>query len=180
MAILIAYGSIEGQTGKIARFIEKLLVDRGEDVRLFDTSDRHAVAEFEGANKVILAGSVHERRHPKDFEVFLMSHQEDLDKRNTLLLSVSLSAAFPEGIEEAQDYVDEMKMRTDLDPDEEMLVPGAVKTKRYDYFATQVLRHVVLRGRNFDPAVQEHEFTNWDDIAAKVVSFSADSENVVL
>jgi menaquinone-dependent protoporphyrinogen oxidase len=66
-----------------------------------------------------------------------------------------------------------MKMRTELDPDVEMLIAGAVRTKRYDYYATQVLRHVVLRGRNFDPAVQEHEFTDWDSLAVGVDAFVA-------
>ena len=171
MTVLIAYGTVEGQTGKIAQFIETLLVDRGEEVCLFDTSSRTEVADFDDLKKVILAASVHEGRHPKDFEVFLTSHQEQLDARKTLFLSVSLSAAFPEGHAEAQAYADEMKMRTELDPDAEMLVAGAVKTRRYDYYATQVLKHVVLRGRNYDPAVQDHEFTDWDALAEEVTSF---------
>ena len=74
-------------------------------------------------------------------------------------------------MEEAQDYVDELKMRTELDPDGEILVAGAIRSRSYDYFATQVLRHVVLQGRNYDPSVQEHEFTDWETLEDEILSF---------
>ena len=171
MSILIAYATIEGQTEKIARFLEARIKERGTPVTVYATSQVPDEINLEDYDKVILAASVHERRHPADFEVFLTVNRDQLNRRKTLLLSVSLSAAFPEGLEEAQDYVDEMKMRTELDPDSEMLVAGAVRKKRYDYYATQVLQHVVLRGRDFDPTVQEHEFTDWDGLASTVDAF---------
>lgn len=171
MSVLIAYATIEGQTGKIARFVENLVQEAGEEPILYDTSSIDEEASFDGVTSVILAASVHERRHPQVFEVFVTAKSEALEERRTLFLSVSMSAAFPDGMEEAQDYVDEMKMRTQFEPDEELLVAGAIKAHHYDYYATQVLRHVVLRGRNFDPTVQEHEFTDWDAVAETVTAF---------
>ena len=171
MSVLIAYATIEGQTEKIARFVEARIKEIGMPVAVYATSQVPDEIDVKDYDKVILAASVHERRHPADFEVFLTANRDQLDRRQTLLLSVSLSAAFPEGLEEAQDYVDEMKMRTELNPDIEMLVAGAVRKKRYDYYATQVLQHVVLRGRDFDPTVQEHEFTDWDGLASTVDAF---------
>lgn len=87
------------------------------------------------------------------------------------MISVSMSAAFPEDHDEAQDYLDEMKIRTELSPDAELLVAGAIRSRECDYYATQVLRHVVLRGRSFDPAVQEHEFTDWEALGNGVHTF---------
>ena len=171
MSLLIVYGSIEGQTEKIARYIEDLAIKRGEDVRVIDTQNRTSDADFTGVDTVILAASVHERWHPERFEVFVTTEQKNLDLRRTLMISVSMNAAFPEGHEDAQDCLEEMKMRTELDPDSEMLVAGAIRAKHYDYYATQVLRHVVLRGRNFDPSVQEHEFTDWDALGDGVSAF---------
>lgn len=171
MSVLVAYGTIEGQTGKIARYVQKLIEDAGHQTILFDTSNQIDDVDFDGVDRVILAASVHERRHPKSFEVFVSGHQNQLEKRRLLLLSVSLSAAFPEGQQEAQSYVDEMKMRTGLESEADVLVAGAVKTKRYDYYATQVVRHVVLRDREFDPTLEEHEFTDWEVLAEKVLAF---------
>lgn len=176
MSLLILYGSIEGQTKKIAQFAADELIKAGQDVRVFDAAERTTAIPFDGVDKVILAGSVHERRHPKDFEVALSAHKKQLSDRKTLLVSVSLSAAFDEGQEEAQEYVTELKMRTGLEPDAQALVAGAVRSDRYDYFATQVVRHVVLRDRSYDPTEGTHEFTDWDALAATLRAFAADDD----
>lgn len=174
MSLLVVYGTMEGQTGKIARFVETLARDSGEQTVLFDSADQTGKLSVTNFDKVVLAAPVHERRHPRSFEVFVSANREELARRRTLLLSVSLSAAFDEGLEEAQDYVDEMKLRTGLDPDAESLVAGAVRSERYAFYETQVLRHVVLRGRDFDPSVKEHEFTDWDKIQTTVSAFLDD------
>jgi len=53
------------------------------------------------------------------------------------------------------------------------LCAGAVKTGQYDYFATQIVRHVVMRGRSYDPTAGEHEFTEWDALEKAVGAFLA-------
>ena len=126
MTVLIIYSTIEGQTGKIANFVADRVRDAGEEVRLLD-ADETEEAEFADVDKAVLAAPVHERRHPRAFEAFLTAHAKDLQARPTLLLSVSLNAAFPEGMEEALDYVTEMTMRTRLEPTATVLVPGAIR-----------------------------------------------------
>lgn len=171
MTVLIIYATIEGQTGKVARFIEAQVEKAGHTARMVDATDKLVDVSFEGVDKVILAASVHERRHPKLFETFVSAAHTDLETRDTLLLSVSLNAAFPEGQEEAQDYVDEMVLRTGITPNTVALVAGAVRNHRYDYYASQVLRHVVLRDREFDPSAESHEFTDWAALKATVAAF---------
>ncbi len=171
MPVLIAFASIEGQTKKMANFIEKIAREYSSSVQLMDTSDPMATVEFDDVDRVILIAPVHERRHPQMFEAFVACENTALDARRTLMISVSLSAAFPKGLEDAQDYLEEMKMRTELDPDTEMLVAGAIRSRNYGYYETQVLKHVVLRGRNFDPAAQEHEFTDWVALGDGVAAF---------
>ena len=76
MTVLIAYGTIEGQTRKIAEFVAKQARDNGENVVLFDTSNKIGDLEFEGVDRVILAAPVHERRHPKAFEIFVDTNRK--------------------------------------------------------------------------------------------------------
>ncbi len=64
-------------------------------------------------------------------------------------------------------------MRTGLSPDVEALVAGAVRSSRYDYFAREVVRHVVLRGRDYDPDRRDHEFTDWQALSATLAEFLA-------
>ncbi len=173
MTVLIFFATIEGQTGKIARFVADQARKAGHEVLLVDAADNTAEISFKGVDKVILAASVHERRHPSTFEVFLTAQRKALEAHDTLLLSVSLKAAFPEGLEEAQDYVTEMNMRTGFTPDTQALVAGAVRTGSYDYFASQVVRHVVLRGQDADVNAGDQEFTDWAALEATVAGFLA-------
>ncbi|MGR3464567.1 flavodoxin domain-containing protein [Limimaricola sp.] len=173
MKVVILFASLEGQTRKIARFARAVLCNAGHEVTLCDAAGKLARLDVETADRIILAGSVHERRHPMAFEVCLAAHRHALAAHPTLLLSVSLSAAFPEGIEEAEDYVVEMMMRTRFTPSRYALVAGAVRSRKYDYFARQVVRHVVLRGREHDPTEEEHEFTDWARLEATLSAFMA-------
>ncbi|WP_299652334.1 flavodoxin domain-containing protein [uncultured Tateyamaria sp.] len=175
MRTLIVYGTVEGQTRKIADAVKAHLQEAGEEVVLVDTSERTGTMSFDGVDRVILAASVHERRHPKPFEVFVASSRDDLSRRPMLFLSVSLKAAFADGREEAQEYVDEMKLRTGLNPTMELLVPGAIRSESYDFYAAQVLRHVVLAGQDVDPSARDHEFTDWDALKAAVTRFLTDT-----
>ncbi|MDH3263839.1 MAG: protoporphyrinogen oxidase [Paracoccaceae bacterium] len=173
MTVLILFATIEGQTGKIARFAETEVRKAGRNAVLVDVADGTELVSFEGVGTVILAAPVHERRHPKEFEAFLADHRRELEERSTLLISVSLKAAFPEGMEDAGDYVTEMKMRTGFTPSAEALVAGAVRTASYDYFATEVVRQVVLRGRDHDPDAGEQEFTDWNALSREILGFLA-------
>ena len=171
MSVLILFASIEGQTGKIARFIEAEVGSLGREATLADVSGKMAEVTFDGFDTVILAAPVHERRHPPNFEILLTASRVDLAARRTLMISVSLGAAFPELNEEAKDYLAEMKLRTGLAPNAEALVAGAVRPSSYDYYETEILRHAVLRNQTIDPGTQEREFTDWNALKAAVAEF---------
>ncbi|MEM9575744.1 MAG: flavodoxin domain-containing protein [Pseudomonadota bacterium] len=170
MKVSIVYATVEGQTEKIARFLSEKTCALGHDAQLMDVDDPSRIS-LADSDAVILAASVHQRRHPRNFEAFLGLESNELANKKTLLLSVSLSAAFPDGLQEAQEYVLEMKMRTKFEPDQTELVAGAVRLGEYDYFALQVVRHVVLRDHDYDVQAGNHEFTNWDDLTKKVTAF---------
>jgi menaquinone-dependent protoporphyrinogen oxidase len=173
MTVPILFQSIEGQTRKVADFAAEVVRGSGNTPHQIDMSDPTVEVPLDDADKVILAAPVHERRHPQEFELFLTASKGELAARQTLMLSVSMNAAFPEGRDEAQDYLTEMQMRTGFTPDASALVAGAVQTPKYDYFATQVVQHVVLKGKDFDAEAAEHEFTDWDALRATVTEFLA-------
>jgi menaquinone-dependent protoporphyrinogen oxidase len=138
---------------------------------VLNAADRSIPVSFDGIDRVVLAAPVHERRHPKDFEVLLTANKEILKRLPTMMLSVSLKASFPEGLEEAEDYLTEMKMRTGLTFDQDVLVAGAVRTESYGYFESQIVQNVVLNGRPVDLVEGVREFTDWDNLSAEVDAF---------
>lgn len=173
MEILIIFETIEGQTRKISDYVEQRIRSAGHNVRVFDTQDRLGSLSFEGIEKVVLAAPVHERRHPKGFEVFISTSRDKLKARQTLLISVSLKAAFPEGLEEAQDYLTEMEMRTAFQPDKEILAAGAVRSSSYGYFESQVVQNVVLADRDVSLVDGVREFTDWQALGTEIDAFLA-------
>lgn len=167
MSLLVIYESFEGQTKKIAEYVAERTSGK-----LIAANDL-VPPDFDSAEAVILAAPVHQRRHPETFEAVLIANAAALAERRTLMLSVSLNAAFDEGLEEAVEYLIEMKMRTGLEPDTEALIGGALRLEKYDYFSMQVIKHVVMRGRSFDASRKVHDFTDWDALAKTVDAFTA-------
>lgn len=164
MNVMIIFETIEGQTGRIVRFIEGQLEAKGHKIQRIDTAHKRVNVSFEGVDKVILAAPVHERRHPEAFEVFVSAARGALNAMDTLMLSVSLKAAFADGLEEAEDFLCEMEMRTKFSARDRLLVAGAVRQGSYDYFASQILQFVVLDGQDVNLADGDHEFTDWDAV----------------
>ncbi len=171
MKVLIVFETVEGQTRKIAEFVQRQIRSAGREVQLFNTNDRLASLSFDGIDKVVLAAPVHERRHPESFEVFVSTSLAELKDRQTLLISVSLKAAFPEGMEEAQDYLTEMEMRTGFEPNKEVLVAGAVRTISYGYYESQIVQNVALAGREVELIDGVREFTDWNALGVEIESF---------
>ena len=171
MKILIIYETVEGQTRKISEFVQQRIQSAGHEVLLFNTQDILGIISFDGIDKIVLAAPVHERRHPKGFEVFVLSSLDELKARQTLLISVSLKSAFPESREEAQDYLTEMELRTGFEPDREVLAAGAVRTSSYGYFESQVVQNVVLGDRKVDLVNGVCEFTDWQDLGREIDAF---------
>ena len=173
MKVMIIYESVEGQTDKIARFARDRLAAKGHDVQLVDTADRQVEVAYAGVDKVILAAPVHERRHPKSFEVFVGADRELLGGLDTMMLSVSLKAAFPDSLGEAMEFLTDMEMRTGFEANRKLLVAGAVRPSSYDYFSTQILRHVILDGKDVSIDGDTHEFTDWDALDKELTDFVA-------
>lgn len=171
MEILMIFETVEGQTRRIVEAVGKQLRAKGHGVRQCDTSERLVALSFEGIDKVILAAPVHERRHPKGFEVLVGASREQLRLLPSLIISVSLKAAFSDGLEEAQDYLTEMEMRTRFTPDQRILAAGAVREASYGYFESQIIKNVVLNGRSVDLIDGVHEFTDWEKLHADVDAF---------
>ena len=171
MKILIAYGTTEGQTRKISETLAAQIRELGHAVELFDTSGLPGGLQVESFDRIIIAGSVHERRHQESVEIFVLSRLKQLQTVPTMFLSVSLAAAFEDGLTEAKGYVDSFLEKVDWCPTQSLLVAGAVRHGEYGYYREQILEHVVLEGRALDDPASDHEFTDWAFLARSIAEF---------
>ncbi|HEY7747634.1 MAG TPA: flavodoxin domain-containing protein [Aestuariivirgaceae bacterium] len=171
MRILIAYATSEGQTRKIAETVAAKVQELGHDAHLFDTATTFMDLHIDSYDKIVVASSVHQQRHQDSIEVFITARLADLQRKPTLFLSVSLSAAFSEGLAEAQNYVRALLAATGWKPTKSLLVAGALRYAEYDYFKEQIIQHIVLKDRKVERSRGDHEFTDWAALIADVNEF---------
>ena len=74
-------------------------------------------------------------------------------------------------MEDSQDYVTKMAMRTCFNPDEEVLVGWAVRNRSNDYFDSQIVHHVTSGGREVELVDGVRESTDWDALGSKIDEF---------
>jgi menaquinone-dependent protoporphyrinogen oxidase len=171
MNILVAYGTSEGQTRKIAGAVAAQARGLGHQVHLYDTAESPAGIHLETCDRVILAASVHQEQHQESVSLFVRARLATLQAKPSLFLSVSLSAAFPEGLADARSYLESFLAGTGWKPSATLLVAGALRYDEYDYFKEQIIQHVVLKGRRTVDEGHDHDFTDWAALAAAVDAF---------
>lgn len=173
--ILVAYGSIEGQTRKIAEFIAERLRFRGHRVDLVDTSTPAAQQVPPVYQAAIAGGSVHQHRHQRALEHFLKDNRVWLGALPVALFSVSLAASLDDMDSrlEARRLLDELADDCGLKPRTVRCIAGALKYTEYDYLKRQLMRMIARqRGQPTDMS-KDVEYTDWNDVEAFVDEFLA-------
>jgi len=185
--VLISFATTEGQTRKIAERITLQVRERGHEVSLYDTASLMDVPEVAAFDAMIVAASVHEEHHQDSAINFTAAHLDELICKPSAFVSVSLSAAMPNGRAEAQRYVDRFLAATGWSPAKTLLLGGALRWSECDYFQRQVLKHILLKGDVTPGEDVNYEFTDWmalqrfvEDFLASCVPSNAEFEIAAL
>ena len=169
--LLIAFASTEGQTRKIAERAAAIASKLGQNVEIYDTSRIEDSSAIDAFDAVIIAASVHEDRHQESAINFVSAHRDQLRRKNSALISVSLSAATPDGQQEARTYATSFAAATGWSPRRTLLLGGALDWPDCDYFQRQVLAQI-LANRGLTPDQKgRHEFTDWNALEKFVTDF---------
>lgn len=165
MNVLIVYGTSEGQTRKIATWTATHIRERGHQVDMQDGAALAPDLKLGAFHAFIVAASVHQEHHQETVTNFVFAHHELLNAKPSALISVSLSAALEDQKTEAQKYVDRFVSVTGWQPRMTLLLGGALRFTKYDYFQEQFVKFVVMkRSRDLSPE-RDYEFTDWNALA---------------
>jgi menaquinone-dependent protoporphyrinogen oxidase len=173
VTVLVSFASTEGQTRKIAGRIALHAGERGHEVNLYDTASLTSVPDINAFKSVIVAASVHEECHQDSVINFAIAHRDQLRRKSSAFVSVSLSAATPGGQAEAQHYVDRFMAATGWSPEKTLLLGGAFGLSECDYFQRQVLNHILMEGGVTPDQVVNYEFTDWTALEGFIDDFLA-------
>lgn len=164
MNLLIVFGTTEGQTRKIAERVATDVRGRGHQVELLDSAEFTSDLKLGHFDAFVIAGSVHQEHHQEAVTNFVFAHHELLSTKPSALISVSLSAALKGQEADAQKYVDRFVSVTGWQPRMTLLLGGALRFTKYDYFQEQFVRFVVMKSGDPNP-LRDYEFTDWSALA---------------
>lgn len=171
MKLLILYGTTEGQTRKIAHFIEDEAEQKGWGATVYNLTEEAPVPK--GFDAVIIASSIHMGKYQAAVADYAKRHAQELNKIPTAFLSVSLTAAGDdeESWKELHEITDHFLAFCGWQPTETMQVAGALKYTQYDYLKKTLLRMIARNAGGSTDTSQDHEYTNWDEIRQLVRNF---------
>ncbi|RKS92369.1 menaquinone-dependent protoporphyrinogen oxidase [Flavobacterium limicola] len=172
MKLLILYGTTEGQTRKIAYFIEAILHNAGHLVTIADTTDEPPSPKDYDA--ILIGSSIHMHKYQSAVKHYIKKHVAHLNQMSSAFFSVSLAAA--SGLEDEQREV--QKITTDFleqtgwKPLMISQIAGALKYTEYDYFKRIMMKMISKKEGGATDTSQDYEYTNWDEVTKFVNEFA--------
>jgi menaquinone-dependent protoporphyrinogen oxidase len=160
--ILIAYGTIEGQTAQIADHLAGVIRGRGLEVEALDLKQFKDVS-VAGYDAVIIGGSVHMGKHQEDVVNFVRKNRVDLERLPSAFFSVSLAANGD--LPNAEAYVENFRQQTGWRPTKVGLFSGALLYRQYNFLKRYMMKRIVRDkpGMPTDSS-RDYVYTNWDQV----------------
>ena len=179
MKLLLVYGTTEGQTRKIARFVADHLAQQGHQTQLVSATDATPAVEPRDFDAVIIAASVHAGRYQSSVVHFVREHLAAIDTRSNAFLSVSLAAAGDdeEDVEGLKKCVADFTYETGWTPHCIHHVAGAFRYTAYDFLKRWAMKYIAYRKGGPTDTSRDYELTDWDDLTRFVNSFAKSPAN---
>jgi len=173
MKLLLVYGTTEGQSLKIARFVADRLAQSGHQTQLVNAIDATPAVDPRDFDAVMVAASVHAGRYQSAVIHLVKEHLADIDTRPNAFLSVSLAAAGDdeEDIEGLKKCVANFTHETGWTPDGIQHVAGAFRYTSYDFLKRWAMKYIAYRKGGPTDTSRDYELTDWDDLTRFVSSF---------
>lgn len=177
MKFLMVYGTTEGQTQKIARFVADRLQRQGHEVQLVNAVEVAPEVDPSDFDVVIAAASVHAGRYQSAIIHFVKDHLAALGTRPNSFLSVSLAAAGhdKDDVEGLEKCVADFIHETGWTPNTIHHVAGAFRYTSYDFLKRWAMKYIAYRKGGPTDTSRDYELTDWDDLTRFVDSFLEDS-----
>jgi menaquinone-dependent protoporphyrinogen oxidase len=171
MNILIVYGTTEGQTRKIARFMDDVLTNAGNKVTIADASEEPPAPKNYDA--ILIGASIHMHNYQSPVKHYITRYVTELNIIPGAFFSVCLAVAsdLEEEHKEAQKITNDFLEQTRWKPLMTTQIAGALKYTQYDFFKRLIMKMISKKeGRTTDTS-QDYEYTNWDAVKSFMISF---------
>jgi menaquinone-dependent protoporphyrinogen oxidase len=160
--ILIAYGTTEGQTARIADQLAEVIRSRGLEADAFNLKPSSGVS-VDGYDAVVVGGSIHMGKHQEDVVEFVGKNRSELDRLPSAFFSVSLAANGD--LANAEAYVENFVQQTGWRPSKVGLFSGALLYRQYGFLKRYMMKRIVRDkpGMSTDTS-RDYVYTDWDQV----------------
>lgn len=160
--VLIAYGTSEGHTAKIAEHIAGVIRENGHQAEPVDVG--RTTPDPRAYDAVIVGGSVHRGRHQTCVGEYVRETRQHLERLPTAFFSVSLvmASGTGKGRKEAWDCAEEFFRLTRWHPARVELFAGALLYTRYNFFVRWMMKRIARSygSRDLDTS-RDYVYTDW-------------------
>jgi menaquinone-dependent protoporphyrinogen oxidase len=173
LKLLIVYGTTEGQTRKIARYMAASARGAMHYVRELDSTVVPPDFQVADYDAVIVGASVYQGRHQRSVIALVREFLDALERLPTAFFSVSLEAALAgqQHRDEAQSYIADFLVETGWKPGMTQAIAGALSFTKYDYLRRVATDLIPLRGAQRALPAVDQEYTDWDAVGRFIREF---------
>lgn len=165
--IFIGYATIEGQTEKIAKEIEKELIASGVQVDLYSVENLPPRFDYDKYNGVILGASVHLSNFPKELRQWVRANAIALSKVHSAFFSVCLGILDTKnpGTKEAEfKILANFFEDTGWTPSHWTVFAGALKYSKYGWLKKLMLKSIAGSSGGDTDTSRDYEYTDWNAV----------------
>jgi menaquinone-dependent protoporphyrinogen oxidase len=173
--ILIAYGTTDGQTRKIAEVLAEDLRARRFSVDILDTAGTRPRLSPETYDAVIVAASVQIGAFQKSVVRWVRMHARALHRMPTAFLPVCLAILEkrPEAQQEIDNIVGRFFRRCGWRPTVTKPMAGALKYTQYPWLKKWMMKRIVAKAGGDTDTTRDYEYTDWNELRAFAGEFAA-------
>jgi len=167
MDILIVYGSLEGQTKKIAEHIAAILAAKGHATTTLSAENLSTDFSLDDFDAAIIGGSIHISKYPKPLLKFVTTHRDSLNKIPGALFTVcmAINSKLPGSREQAMHFGEAFKTQTGWRPALVETFAGAVKYTQYGFITRYIMKRISKHEGGSTDTSRDHEYTDWGGVA---------------
>ena len=171
--LLILFGTTDGQTGKIGRFLGDQFRAQGHEADLVEAG-KGADPDPSGYSAVLVAASVHIGGYQRGVRRWVRNHATALRAKPNVFISVCLGVLQDDHKvrQEEQAIVERFVKQTGWQPSRVKIVAGALSYSRYNWITKWVMRRIARKGGVETDWHQDYEYTDWEDLRKLAAEFS--------
>jgi len=165
--VLILYGTTEGQTANISKYIVEVVREYGHETETLDAKELPGGFTLDGYGSVIVGASIHMGEHEECVREFVKRNREALERMSSAFFSVSLTAReeTDEARAQTREYVEKFAQETGWHPDMVGIFGGALRYTQYGFIKRHFMKKISKdRGSADTDTSRDYEYTDWNDV----------------